>query len=129
MDAWPAPPVNQYRKACAELDRLEQLVEELIGRQTELHDARTVRGTDAEDLLEINAELDSLRIAREQAEEQWLLLAYALPKPCDRCSGGGGRVDSLMFGNGGWSGLTTAKNPTVWVPCRQCEGRGSRFSE
>ncbi|GAA0355537.1 ABC-F family ATP-binding cassette domain-containing protein [Actinoallomurus spadix] len=72
--AEPKPAKNSWQ-AKKELDRLERRIEKLGGREAELHELMAAHATDHEKLLELDAELKSVRAEREETEEQWLVLA------------------------------------------------------
>ncbi|GAB3986944.1 ABC-F family ATP-binding cassette domain-containing protein [Actinoallomurus acanthiterrae] len=73
-DAEPKPAKNSWQ-AKKELDRLERRIEKLGAREAELHELMATHATDHEKLLELDAELKSVRAEREENEEQWLVLA------------------------------------------------------
>jgi ATP-binding cassette subfamily F protein uup len=69
---------GQDWKARKELDRLERRLDKLGRREAELHEVLAEHATDYEKLVELNAELKSVRTEREETEEEWLLLAADL---------------------------------------------------
>ncbi|MCO5992817.1 ABC-F family ATP-binding cassette domain-containing protein [Actinoallomurus rhizosphaericola] len=72
--AEPKPAKNSWQ-AKKELDRLERRIEKLGTREAELHELMAAHATDHEKLLELDAELKTVRAEREEIEEQWLILA------------------------------------------------------
>ncbi|MCO5972853.1 ABC-F family ATP-binding cassette domain-containing protein [Actinoallomurus soli] len=72
--AEPKPAKNSWQ-AKKELDRLERRIEKLGAREAELHELMAAHATDHEKLLELDAELKTVRAEREEIEEQWLILA------------------------------------------------------
>ena len=65
----------ELRTAKKELARLERLVGKLAERAAALHEQLAVHATDYEKVTELDAQLRAVQAEKEQAEEDWLVLA------------------------------------------------------